>query len=96
MKITSARTESFSAIRRRALTEAAGSSAARAVVAADTAGFLGLSEADLTPQVQQALKTLMVEIDDLRGEVAHRRRPCKRANVIRHHQDVAPAVISMH
>jgi diguanylate cyclase (GGDEF)-like protein len=70
MKITSARTESFSAIRRRALTEAAGPVVARAVVAADTAGFLGLSEADLTPQVQAALKTLMVEIDDLRNEVA--------------------------
>ena len=70
MKITSVRTESFSAIRRRALTEAAGPVVARAVVAADTAGFLGLSEADLTPQVQSALKTLMVEIDDLRNEVA--------------------------
>ena len=70
MKITSARTESFSAIRRRALTEAAGPAVARAVVAADTAGFLGLSETDLTPQVQAALKTLMGEIDDLRNEVA--------------------------
>ncbi|EJL23509.1 diguanylate cyclase (GGDEF) domain-containing protein [Caulobacter sp. AP07] len=69
MKITSARTESFSAIRRRALTEAAGPAVARAVVAADKAGFLGLSEDDLTPQVQGALKTLMVEIDDLRAEV---------------------------
>ncbi|MGR4862441.1 GGDEF domain-containing protein [Caulobacter sp. LARHSG274] len=69
MKITSARTESFSAIRRRALTEAAGPAVARAVVAADKAGFLGLSEVDLTPQVQTALKTLMGEIDDLRNEV---------------------------
>ncbi|WP_426014710.1 GGDEF domain-containing protein [Caulobacter sp. DWR2-3-1b2] len=69
MKITSARTESFSAIRRRALTEAAGPAVARAVVAADKAGFLGLGEDDLTPQVQAALKTLMVEIDDLRAEV---------------------------
>lgn len=69
MKISSARTESFSAIRRRALAEAAGPALARAAVAVDKAGFLGLSEADLTPQVQTALKTLMTEIDDLRAEV---------------------------
>ncbi|MBO9709264.1 MAG: GGDEF domain-containing protein [Caulobacter sp.] len=70
MKISSARTESFSAIRRRALTEAAGPAvAARAAVGVDKAGFLGLTEADLTPQVTQALKTLMTEIDDLRAEV---------------------------
>jgi diguanylate cyclase (GGDEF)-like protein len=69
MKISSARTESFSAIRRRALAEAAGPALARATVAVDKAGFLGLSETDLTPQVQTALKTLMTEIDDLRAEV---------------------------
>ena len=69
MKISSARTESFSAIRRRALAEAAGPALARAAVAVDKAGFLGLSETDLTPQVQTALKTLMTEIDDLRAEV---------------------------
>lgn len=69
MKISSARTESFSAIRRRALAEAAGPALARAAVAVDKAGFLGLSEADLTPQVRTALKTLMTEIDDLRAEV---------------------------
>jgi hypothetical protein len=69
MKISSARPESFSAIRRRALAEAAGPALARAAVAVDKAGFLGLSETDLTPQVQTALKTLMTEIDDLRVEV---------------------------
>lgn len=69
MKISSARTESFSAIRRRALAEAAGPALARAAAAIDKAGFLGLSETDLTPQVQTALKTLMTEIDDLRAEV---------------------------
>jgi diguanylate cyclase (GGDEF)-like protein len=69
MKISSARTESFSAIRRRALTEAAGPAAARAAAAADQAGFLGLSEDDLTPRGQTALKSLMAEIDDLRAEV---------------------------
>lgn len=68
MKITGARAEAFSAIRRRALT-AAGAQATGQAQAADQAGFLGLSEAELTPQVQGALKTLLGEIDDLRGEV---------------------------
>jgi len=35
----------------------------------DSAAFLGLSEADLTPQVQAALTTLLGEIDELRKEV---------------------------
>jgi diguanylate cyclase (GGDEF)-like protein len=35
----------------------------------DTAAFLGLGEADLTPQVQAALTTLLGEIDEMRKEV---------------------------
>ena len=35
----------------------------------DSAAFLGLGEADLTPQVQAALTTLLGEIDELRKEV---------------------------
>jgi len=70
MKISGARTETFSAIRRRALTEAAGGAVAgREAGAVDKAGFLGLTETDLTPPVMTALKTLMAEIDDLRAEV---------------------------
>ncbi|HYE44134.1 MAG TPA: GGDEF domain-containing protein [Caulobacter sp.] len=69
MKISGARAEAFSAIRRRALT-AAGAQATGQASAADKAGFLGLTETDLTPQVQGALKTLLGEIEDLRGEVA--------------------------
>lgn len=42
----------------------------RETSAPDSAAFLGLTEADLTPQVQEALTTLMSEIDDLRGEVS--------------------------
>lgn len=68
MKISGARAEAFSAIRRRALT-AAGAQAKGAASEADKAGFLGLTEAELTPSVQGALKTLLGEIDDLRGEV---------------------------
>ena len=68
MKISGARAEAFSAIRRRALT-AAGAQVTGQASEADQAGFLGLSEAELTPSVQGALKTLLGEIDDLRGEV---------------------------
>jgi len=70
MKISGARAEAFSAIRRRALTAAGAKATGQAAASIDQAGFLGLSEAELTPQVQGALKTLLGEIDDLRGEVA--------------------------
>jgi len=69
MKITGARTEPFSTIRRRALAQA-GAQTSAAAPAADSTTFLGLGEADLTPVVQGALQALLIEIDDLRGEVA--------------------------
>jgi len=70
MKISGARTEPFAAIRKRALARAGAQVAVRETQTPDSAAFLGLSEADLTPQVQEALTTLMTEIDDLRGEVS--------------------------
>lgn len=68
MKISGARAEPFSAIRRRALVEAGGQAAAPAAPGATT--FLGLAEADLTPAVRAALNTLIGEMDELRLEVA--------------------------
>lgn len=68
MKVSGARNEPFSAIRRRALAQA-GAQVAAPAPAADTAAFLGLGEDELTPAVRTALKTLLTEIDDLRGEV---------------------------
>lgn len=70
MKISGARTEPFAAIRKRALARAGAQVVAREVAAPDSAAFLGLTEADMTPQVIEALQTLMTEIDDLRSEVA--------------------------
>jgi diguanylate cyclase (GGDEF)-like protein len=67
MKISGARNEPFSAIRRRALAQAGAQVAS--VPPSDTAAFLGLTEQDMTPAVQAALSTLLSEIDDLRGEV---------------------------
>jgi len=72
VKITAARSEPFSAIRRRALAQA-GAQAAPAPPT-DTAAFLGLTEQDLTPAVQAALQTLVTEIDDLRREVGRLKR----------------------
>ena len=70
MKITGARPEPFSAIRKRALAQAGAYATAAAAAPVDKTGFLGLSETDLTPAVQGAVKTLLTEIDDLRGEVS--------------------------
>ncbi len=69
MKVTGAQTEAFSAIRKRALAQAGAQARADAPGPADKTAFLGLTEADLTPAVQNAVKTLLTEIDDLRGEV---------------------------
>ncbi|MDB5475208.1 MAG: Diguanylate cyclase [Phenylobacterium sp.] len=68
MKISGARNEPFSTIRRRALAQA-GAQVAAAAAPVDTAAFLGLTDQDLTPAVQAAVQTLLGEIDDLRGEV---------------------------
>ncbi len=68
MKISGARAEAFSAMRKRALAQA-GAKAAPSPPPADKTAFLGLEETELTPAVQGALKTLLIEIEDLRGEV---------------------------
>jgi diguanylate cyclase (GGDEF)-like protein len=68
MKITGARTEAFSADRRRSAPRTA-TEAAASGGPVDSAGFLGLSPAELTPAVQQALQTLLSQLEDLRGEV---------------------------
>ena len=70
MKITGARTEPFAAIRKRALAQAGAQSSAARALPTDKAGFLGVSETEMTPAVRGALQTLLTEIDDLRGEVA--------------------------
>ena len=69
MKISSAASEPFSAIRRRALAQAAAQAASTAT-AADTSAFLGLEPADMTPAVRAALQTLITELDELKLEVS--------------------------
>jgi diguanylate cyclase (GGDEF)-like protein len=68
MKITGARNEPFSDMRKRALAKA-GAQLRSSAQPVDSTAFLGLTEADMTPAVREALQTLLAEIDDLRGEV---------------------------
>lgn len=68
MKITGARTEPFSDMRRRALAKA-GAQVRGSAQAVDSTTFLGLTEVEMTPAVSAAVQTLLTEIDDLRGEV---------------------------
>jgi diguanylate cyclase (GGDEF)-like protein len=66
LKVTGARNEPFSSMRRRALAQAG---AAVRAPAADRSEFLGVPEAELTPAVKGAIQTLITELDDLRTEV---------------------------
>ncbi len=68
MKITGARTEPFSDMRKRALAKA-GAQVRGSAQAVDSTSFLGLTEVEMTPAVTAAVQTLLTEIDDLRGEV---------------------------
>jgi diguanylate cyclase (GGDEF)-like protein len=67
MKIGGARHEPFTAMRKRALARAGAAAGATAKV--DSAQFLGVPEAEMTPAVKQALQALLTELDDLRAEV---------------------------
>jgi diguanylate cyclase (GGDEF)-like protein len=70
MKLLGVNVDPLGAVRRRSSPRAAdGAAASGAVQPRDSAAFLGLGEADLTPQVQAALTTLLGEIDELRKEV---------------------------
>ena len=69
MKITGARSDPYGLAPRPAPAGAASTAGARAAARTDSAAFLGMSEAELTPAVRGAVQTLMGEIDELRLEV---------------------------
>jgi len=79
MKISSARAEPFASIRRRNLAEAG----AKVVTspAMDQVEFLGVSEAELTPAVRAAIATLVIELNDLRGEIQRLKARLQEAEV---------------
>ena len=70
MKITGARSEPLASIRKRAPGQTGAQASAGAGSPVDQAAFLGLGEADLTPAVLVAMKTLLTEVAELRGEVS--------------------------
>jgi diguanylate cyclase (GGDEF)-like protein len=89
MKISGARNEPFSAMRRRALVQA-GAQVAQPAAPADSAAFLGLTEADLTPAIRAALATLLGEIDDLRGEVGRLKRRLEESEALADKDPLTP------
>jgi len=88
MKISGARNEPFSAMRRRALVQAGAQVAPPAPT--DSAAFLGLTEAELTPAVRAALATLLGEIDDLRGEVGRLKRKLEESEALADRDALTP------
>lgn len=68
MKISSARAQPYSPLRTVSAAAVAGETVLTAAPV-DQARFLGIDERELTPAVQAAIATLVVELDELRGEV---------------------------
>ena len=68
MKIGGARNEPIAAARRRVAAPGA-ASAAVAAHPVDSATFLGITRAEMTPAVQAAIQTLLGELDELKSEV---------------------------
>ena len=58
----------------------------------DETAFLGLSEADLTPAVLGAIRTLLTEVDDLRQEVARLKARLNQAEILSDQDPLTPAL----
>lgn len=58
----------------------------------DETAFLGLSEADLTPAVQGAIRTLLTEVDDLRQEVSRLKARLTQAEILADQDPLTPAL----
>jgi len=67
MKITGARSEPFSASRRRALAQARAQAHSTGQI--EPAEFLGVTAAEMTPSVSAAVQNLLSQLEDLRGQV---------------------------
>jgi diguanylate cyclase (GGDEF)-like protein len=81
MKLSGVRADPLTAVRRRVALQTAYGDGAVARTA-DSTAFLGLSEADLTPQVQAALAQLFTEIEELRKEVARMKAHLEAAEAL--------------
>jgi len=69
MKVGGARSEPLAANRRR-IAAPAGSAATAAVQRVDSASFMGIGRAEMTPAVQAAIEALLGEVDELKAEVS--------------------------
>lgn len=92
MKVSGARNEPFSTIRKRNLAQAGAAVSAYASPPSDKTAFLGLNEADLTPAVQGAVQTLLGEIDDLRAEVARLKAKLSEAEELADRDPLTPVL----
>lgn len=92
LKVTGSRNQPFSDIRRRALVQAGAKVVGRGPDRPDEAAFLGLTEAELTPSVQGAIRTLLTEIDDLRLEVGRLKTHLSRMEILADEDPLTPAL----
>lgn len=93
MKISGVRADPLAGVRRKvALKSAAGAAGASAARAPDSAQFLGLTEADLTPQVRAALGQLISEIEELRAEVGRLKHRLNEAEQQADHDVLTPVL----
>ena len=92
MKVSGARNEPFSMIRKRALAQAGAYATSSVAPPTDKTAFLGLTEADLTPAVQGAIKTLLTEVDDLRGEVSRLKSKLAEVEELADRDPLTPAL----
>ena len=92
LKVTGARNQPFSDIRKRALMQAGAKVVGRGPTRPDETAFLGLSEADLTPDVQGAIRTLLTEVDDLRQEVSRLKARLNQAEILADQDPLTPAL----
>jgi diguanylate cyclase (GGDEF)-like protein len=92
MKLLGVNVDPLAGVRRRAsaLVSARASSSPASAPPLDSAAFLGLGEADLTPQVQAALTTLLGEIDELRKEVGRLKARLAEAEVLADQDALTP------
>jgi len=93
MKLLGVRSDPLSGVRRRvALRVAAEAQGAEAVRAPDSAGFLGIDEAELTASVRAALTALLGEIDELRGEVGRLKARLQEAESLADRDALTPVL----
>lgn len=67
-----------------------GAAAGRTIT--DAVSFMGIPEAEITPQVRDALMSLMSEVDQLRREVERARQRIREAELLADHDPLLPVL----